>query len=114
MEQQINAIVIYLSSAVFVGLVSVLAFYLYSHKKKEGISYRAAIFTISNFVRQRYSSKDAVEQFCEEYDIPEKQSFLQAIQAEGSEVLIPQTIAQALNKIGYKVHLVNKVYYIQD
>ncbi len=114
MEQEINEMTFYLSAAIFIGLILVFAWYLYTHKKKEGISYRAAIYKITHFASQRYSGQNAIEQFCEDYEIPERGSFLRAVAARGEEVLVPQIVGDALNKIGYRVHLVNKVYYLQN
>ena len=106
--------IFYVSSAVFAGLVSVLAYVLYTQKKREGISYRAAIYKINNFAQRQYGGSQALEQFCEDYNIEEKGDFLKAISGQGHEILFPQTIAKVLNKIGYSVRLVNKVYYLKD
>jgi hypothetical protein len=112
MEQEINVMIFYVSAAVFAGLVSVLAYVLFLQKKRDGISYSAAIHNINNFAQRKYGGSHAMEQFCDDYHIDEKQAFLDAINAEGREVLIPQIIETVLNKIGYKVQLVNKVYYM--
>ena len=114
MEQEINVMIFYVSAAVFAGLVSVLAYVLCAQKKRKGISYRAAIYKINNYAQSEFHGKHAIAKFCEVHDIKDKTAFLDAVSSEGSKVLVPDTIAEALNKIGYKVHLVNKVYYLDD
>ena len=62
MEQEINVMIFYVSSTVIVALIGVLAWYLYTHKKREGISYRLAIYKITSFAKQQYNREDAIEQ----------------------------------------------------
>lgn len=114
MEQEINVMVFYVSSAVFAGLVSVLAYVLYSQKKRDGISYRSAIYKINDFAHQQYGNSHAIEQFCNDYRIEEKQAIIEAVNTKGNQVLVPKVVETVLNKIGYSVHLVNKVYYLTD
>ena len=50
MEGQINEWIFYASAAVFVALICVFAFYLYLHKKREGISHPLAIQKLKAFI----------------------------------------------------------------
>ena len=115
MEGQINEWIIYASSIVFIGLVAVLAGYLYVHKKREGLSYPMAIQKLKIFIKERYGALDGnQERFCEDFGISEKESFLLVLKKEDDAVLFPQVIEEALNKIGPPVVLMNRVYYLQD
>lgn len=115
MEGQINEWIFYASSAVFVVLIGVFAFYLYLHKKREGISYPLAIQKLKIFIRQKYGSLEGnQERFCEEYEISEKESFLAVLHSSGDEISAPQIIAEALSKIGPKVILMNRTFYVEE
>ena len=115
MEGQINEWIFYASAAVFVALICVFAFYLYLHKKREGISYPLAIQKLKIFISQKYGKLEGnQERFCEEYGISEKESFLAVLAAREDEVLFPQIIAEALSKIGPPVVLMNRHYYIEQ
>lgn len=115
MEGQINEWIFYTSSTVFVVLIGVFAFYLYLHKKREGISYALAIQKLKSFIHQKYGSLEGnQERFCDEYGISEKDSFLAILNASGEEVLSPQIIGEALSKIGPKVVLMNRTYYVEE
>ena len=115
MEGQINEWIFYASSAVFVVLICVFAFYLYLHKKREGISYSLAIQKLKFFIRQKYGSLEGnQERFCEEYNISEKESFLAVLEAQEGEILFPQLLAEALSKIGPRVILRERTFYIEE
>lgn len=115
MEGQINEWIFYVSATVFVLLICVFAYYLHLHKKREGISYSAAIQKLKIFISQKYGSQeDSQERFCDEYDISEKESLLTVLQSSPEEVLFPQLIAEALSKIGPRVILMNRTYYIEE
>ena len=115
MEGQINEWIFYASSAIFVVLICVFAFYLYLHKKREGMSYALAILKLKRFINQKYGSVEGNhERFCEDYDISEKESFMAVLQASDGEVLFPQLIAEAMSKIGPRVVLMNRTYYIEE
>ena len=112
MEGQINVWIIFASSMVFIGLVTVLALYLYFHKKREGISYPVAIRKIKSFITQRYGALDGnQERFCEEFGISEKESLLEVLRNDQDTVLFPKVIEEALNKIGMPVVFINRAYY---
>lgn len=114
MEGQINEWIFYASSTVFVVLIGVFAFYLYLHKKREGISYPLAVLKLKSFIRQKYGTLEGnQERFCEEYDISEKESFVAVLNASSEEVLSPKVIGEALSKIGPNVVLMNRTYYIE-
>ncbi len=115
MEGQINEWIFYASSIVFVVLIGVFAFYLYLHKKREGISYSLAIQKLKSFIAQKYGSLEGnQERFCEEYGISEKESFLAVLSASSEEVNSPQVIGEALSKIGPRVVLMNRTYYVEE
>jgi hypothetical protein len=115
MEGQINEVILYASSAVFVGLIAVFAFYLHLHKKREGISYPLAIQRLKSFINQKYGSLEGnQERFCEEYGISEKESFVAVLTSSPEEVQSPQVIGEALSKIGPKVVMMNRTYYIEE
>ena len=66
MEGQINEWIFYASAAVFVALICVVAFYLYLHKKREGISHPLAIQKLKAFISQKYGKLEGnQERFCE-------------------------------------------------
>lgn len=115
MEGQINEWIFYASSAVFVVLIGVFAFYLYLHKKREGISYPLAIQKLKIFINQKYgNTEDNQERFCDEYEISEKESFLAVLRSADDEIRSPQVIGEALSKIGPRVTLMNRTYYIEE
>lgn len=115
MEGQINEWIFYASSTVFVVLIGVFAFYLYLHKKREGISYPLAVLKLKSFISQKYGAVEGnQERFCEEYGISEKESFLAVLNASTEEILSPGVIGEALSKIGPTVVLMNRTYFIEE
>lgn len=115
MQEQINEWIFYASSIVFIGLIGVFAFYLYLHKKREGISYFLAIQKLKLFIQQKYGSFEGnQERFCEEYGISEKESLLSVLSTSAEEIHFPQIVGEALSKIGPKVVLMNRTYYIEE
>ncbi|MCE7994161.1 MAG: hypothetical protein HEP71_19390 [Roseivirga sp.] len=115
MEGQINEWIFYASSTVFVVLIGVFAFYLYLHKKREGISYPLAIQKLKSFINQKYGTQaGSQERFCDEYGISEKESLVAVLNTSSDEVLSPQVIGEALSKIGPRVVLMNRTYYIEE
>jgi hypothetical protein len=115
MEGQINEWIFYTSSIVFVVLIGVFAFYLYLHKKREGISYPLAKQKLRAFISQKYGGVEGhQEQFCDEYGIDEKESFLAVLSASNEEVVAPRVVGEALSKIGPRVVLMNRTYYIEE
>ena len=115
MEGQINEWIFYVSAAVFVAMICAFAFYLHLHKKREGISYPMAILKLKLFIRQKYGEQaKSEEQFCEDYGISEKESFLAVLQSEEEDVLFPQVIAEALSKIGPPVVHINRNFYVEQ
>ena len=115
MEGQINEWIFYASAAVLVAFISVFAYYLYVHKKREGMSYSLAIQKLKVFIRSKYGQLEGnQERFCEEYGITEKDSFLAVLQAREDEVLFPQVIAEALSAIGPPVVHINRNFYVDQ
>jgi len=115
MEGQINEWIFYASATVFVALICVFAFYLYLHKKREGISYPFAVQKLKMFIRHKYGKLEGnQEQFCDDFGISEKDSFLEVLQAEEGEVLFPHIIAEALSKIGPPVVHINRNFFIEQ
>lgn len=115
MPEQINEWIFYASAIVFIALIGVFAFYLHLHKKREGISYSLAIQKLKLFIQQKYGSLEGnQERFCEEYGISEKESFLSVLSAPAEEIHSPQIVGEALSKIGPKVVLMNRTYYIEE
>ena len=115
MEEQINEWIFYASTIVFIALIGVFAFYLYLHKKREGISYSLAIQKLKLFIHQKYGSLEGnQERFCEEYGISEKDSLLTVLSSSSDEIHSPQILGEALGKIGPKVVLMNRTYFIEE
>jgi hypothetical protein len=111
MNDGLISIVFYVAAGVIAILVFLFGFYIYHGKKKAGINYKLAISTINNFIIEEYGDKrGAKKKFCEEHDIRNHKSFIQAINPD-SPIETPKIVAEALNKIGLEVELVNESIY---
>ncbi len=111
MNEQLVYLVSYAAAIIITILVVLFGLYLYYDKKRAGINYRRAITTINEFIVERYGDRrGSKKKFCEEYGIPNHKSFIQAINPD-SKIETPKIVAEALNKIGHEVELVNESIY---
>ena len=113
MNDSMVTLVFYVAAAVITVLVILFGLYLYTEKKKSGINYKRAIATINEFIVEQYGDRrGSKKKFCEEHGIQNHKSFIQAINPD-SPIETPKIVAEALNKIGYEVELVNQSIYIR-
>ena len=111
MDEGLVELIFYVAAIITSALVILFGLYLYRDKKKAGINYKLAITTINEFIVEKYGDKrGSKKKFCEEYGIQNHKSFIQAINVDSS-IETPKIVAEALNKIGYEVELVNQSIY---
>lgn len=105
--------IFYTSVSLITLLVILFGWYLYREKKRAGINYDRAIATINEYITEHYGDKrGAKKKFCDDHGLSNHKSFIQAINPN-NPIETPKIVAEALNKIGYDVELINKSIYLR-
>ena len=111
MDDQFVSLIFYVAGGVITIIIVLFGIHLYLNKKREGINYKLAIITINQYIVEQYGDRrGAKKKFCEDHDIVNHKSFIQAINPD-SPIETPKIVANALNMIGVDVVLVNQSIY---